>query len=59
MKLSELIRDYVDLKIEGEPQGSDWTSIESKSRRREEYRERLEELEHAIDAAILSTKGTT
>jgi len=51
MKLSELIREYVNLKIEGEPKSSDWVSIDESSSRRREYLDRLEELEEAIDDA--------
>ena len=49
MKLSELIRDYIDLKIEGEPSDSEWCSIEQRSRNRSSYYEALDELEKAID----------
>ena len=52
MTLSKLIREYVELKIEGEPKDGDWASIERNSSRRRAYRERLEELETAIDAAV-------
>ena len=52
MTLSKLIREYVELKIEGEPTDSDWTSIERNSLRCRAYREQLEELEAAIDAAV-------
>ncbi len=56
MKLSEAIREYVELKIEGEPKGSEWSSIDSNARRRNDYRERLEELEQTIDAAIQASE---
>lgn len=57
MKLSELIREYVDLKIEGEPAGSDWQSIDTIARQRGAHYMRLMELEEAIDAALAATKG--
>ena len=52
MKLSELIRDYVDLKIEGEPKHSEWSSIDSDYCRREDYRQKLADLEAAIQEIV-------
>ena len=52
MKLSELIREYVDLKIEGEPAGSEWESITERSKRRYDYHARIELLEEQIDDAV-------
>lgn len=59
MKLSAIIRDYVDLKVEGEPLDREWSSINSNRQRRDDYRERLEGLEKAIDAAILASTSST
>jgi hypothetical protein len=52
MKLSELIREYVDLKIEGEPSHSDWRSIDADAKMRAAHHQRLAELEDEIDATI-------
>jgi ribonuclease HI len=49
MKLSEMISEYVDLKIEGEP-SNDWASIDQESKDRAAYWTRLQELADAIDA---------
>lgn len=61
MKLSELIREYVDLKVDGAPENSEWQSIYANAARQTEYHQRLAELEEAIDAtqaapAAASTK---
>lgn len=50
MTLSELIREYVDLKIEGQPEDREWSSIDGNWQRREDYRTRLAEIEEQIDA---------
>ena len=50
MRLSELIREYVDLKVEGPPENSDWRSIYNNAASQTEYHQRLAELEDAIDA---------
>jgi len=55
VKLSQIIREYVDLKVEGAPKFSEWISIDAMSERRSEYHNKLEELEEAIDAAIGAT----
>lgn len=52
MKLSELIEEFIDLKIEGEPAYSEWQSIDWQARAREAYRERVEFLKAEIDAAV-------
>lgn len=51
MRLSELIREYVDLKVEGPPENSEWQTIYNNAARQTEYHQRLTELEDAIDAA--------
>ncbi len=51
MKLSELIREYVDAKIEGEPQSSKWRSIGEAADAQQHYHANLRRLEDAIDAA--------
>ena len=55
MKLSEIIREYVDLKIDGEPQSSEWRSTDADFDARRRYYERLDELERAIDALVPET----
>jgi len=59
MKLSQIIREYVELKMDGCPQNNGWQSIEDASAVRRGYHERIEELEAAIDAAILAKPGGT
>lgn len=55
MLLSELISRYVDLKIKGEPQSREWSSISENRMEREAYKQSLEELETAIDQAVVQT----
>lgn len=57
MTLSKLIREYVDLKIEGKPKHSDWSSIDANSSNRRDYLDRLEELEEAIDAVVIQKEA--
>ena len=52
MTLSALIEEFVDMKIEGEPQNSDWKSIVDCSKEREYWHNRLQELRQQIDGAI-------
>lgn len=56
MKLSEVIERFIDLKIEGEPERSNWRSIDEDARRREEYHDDLKRLRDQIDAALENTK---
>jgi len=56
MKLSELIREYVDLKIAGEPKDREWSSIDHNHQRRDIYRANLRELEQLIDAAVAASQ---
>ena len=58
MRLSHLIREYVDLKIEGEPSRREWSSIDSERSRRDEYHNTLAGLEADIDQAFASLKGS-
>lgn len=57
MKLSDLIREYVDMKVEGPPENSEWQSIYSNAVRQTEYHQRLIELEEAIDATQAPNPG--
>ena len=57
MKLSELVREYIDLKIQGEPKSSEWSSISANHQRQQEYSDKLESLEADIDSAITSITG--
>lgn len=59
MKFSELLKEYVDLRIEGAPVPSAWQSIESTSNARNRYHNRLAELEEEMDAAIATSKATS
>lgn len=52
MKLSELIEEFVDSKIEGPPEYREWTSIHINSENERRYHARLQELRDAIDAAM-------
>ena len=52
MKVSALIREYVDLKIQGEPQDSDGRSVVDCAADSQDYRDKLDELETAIDATL-------
>lgn len=52
MKFSELIEEFVTGLIEGAPKGNEWISIDENSRRREQYRNRMDELRSEIDAAL-------
>lgn len=51
MKLSDAIREYVEMKIEGEPKSSEWQSIDAQAAERRAYHARLADLEIAIDTA--------
>ena len=48
--LSELIEEFIDLKIAGEPNSSQWRSIDEDAFCRNAYYERLDELRSQIDA---------
>lgn len=52
MKLSEIIEEFVDMKIDGPPIGNGWMSIEAEANHRNNYFERLQELRDAIDNAV-------
>ena len=57
MKLSELIEEFIDLKIEGAPDGSGWISIDENARRYAAYIDRLAEFRSQIDEAAHGIKG--
>jgi hypothetical protein len=58
VKLSTLIREYIDLKIEGPPAYSDWRSIDEGVRLEKQHRDSLACLENQIDALVaLNQKG--
>lgn len=50
MNLAALIEEFIDLKVQGEPQGSAWRSIDEDQQERDRYRTRLQELRRQIDA---------
>lgn len=52
MLLSQLIRQYVDLKIEGEPESSNWRSLDISSKMKSDYHESLQQLEQQIDVLV-------
>ncbi len=49
---SDSIRRYVDLKIQGEPPLSEWSSIQSKSEARKEYYSELQAAKDKIDSTL-------
>jgi hypothetical protein len=53
MKLSEVVREYIELKIEGEPKPREWSSWEVNHHRKQVYLDKLKELEAAIDGLQL------
>lgn len=56
MKLSKLIEEFIDLKMEGEPEGNGWQSIADMADARERYHQKLDELREAIDAHSITSK---
>jgi hypothetical protein len=51
MKLSELIEEFIEMKIQGEPQGSEWRSLRDNAEQRVHWNNYLQELRDKIDAA--------
>ena len=52
MKLSELIEEFIEMKIEGEPEATEWRYFDADTEARMRWRDRLRELRNAIDEAI-------
>ena len=52
MKFSELLEEYIDMRLDGEPKDNGWTSIDEMSRRSQEYYGQLEALMHEMDCFI-------
>lgn len=50
MTFMDLMDEYIDLKMQGEPASSDWRSIDEDARRRGAYRDRLASLRNELDA---------
>lgn len=46
---SELLEEFIDMRIEGLDVGGDWISIEERYRRQTMYHTRLQELREALD----------
>ena len=57
MKLSELISELIDMKLDGEPPYDDLVACDVDHRRRDNYRDRLIELENEIDAIVENAKA--
>lgn len=49
MKLSELLEEFVDLKIQGCPESGNWQSIDWVADQRRNYYDRLAQLKTLID----------
>ena len=58
MKLSELIEELIDLKIEGPPENNGWQSIKDVAAAQERYYQRMSELREAIDAKPVAGSKT-
>ena len=56
MMLSELIDEFVTLKIEGAPSYGEWQSIDDAHQKRVNYYSRLDDLKKLIDAAMKGEK---
>jgi hypothetical protein len=56
MKLSEMIEEYVDLKIAGEPVDQHWQSLIYNNQKRQNYHDRLQELKNKIDMVVTELK---
>ena len=54
MNISELIRDYIELKIEGPPKNSEWSSMDANRTRFADYYEALKNIERQIDQAAIA-----
>lgn len=52
MKLSKLIEEFIEMKVEGEPPTREWRSIAECAAEREHWNDRLQELRDQIDGAI-------
>jgi hypothetical protein len=63
MNFMDLLDEYIDLKIEGEPTANEWRSISENSDARTQYHSRLGFLREEIDAVVskagASDKGET
>ena len=55
MSIMDMIDEYIDLKIEGEPKSSEWRSIDANAAARNRYADRLQSLRDQIDREIAAT----
>jgi hypothetical protein len=51
MSFSELLTEFIDLKVQGEPE-CDWVSIDERSRIRKAYHDRIDEIKKQIDEMV-------